>query len=104
MVEQGGGHLGIAEHRRPFGEGEFVRGGALDRQAHAHAAGEGEELVGSQAFEEPSAGPFGCCRFFQVGLAPAPRVVGKINASPINALRWRAIGGADRDNSQSSAR
>jgi hypothetical protein len=25
-------------------------------------------------------------------------------ASPINALRWRAIGGADRDNSQSSAR
>ena len=33
---------------------KFVRGGALDRQAHAHAAGEGEELVGSQAFEEPS--------------------------------------------------
>ena len=33
---------------------EFVRGGALDRQAHAHAAGEGEELIGSQAFEEPS--------------------------------------------------
>ena len=33
---------------------EFVRGGALDRQAHPHAAGEGEELIGSQAFEEPS--------------------------------------------------
>ena len=33
---------------------KFVRGGALDRQAHPHAAGEGEELVGSQAFEEPS--------------------------------------------------
>src|SRR5208337_158575 len=37
---------------------------------------------------------------FQVGLGPAPRVVGKLNASPINALRWRAIGGADRENSQ----
>ena len=33
---------------------EFVRGGALDRQAHPHAAGEREELLGSQAFEEPT--------------------------------------------------
>ena len=45
-------------------------------------------------------GPSGCYCFFQVGLAPAPRVVGKLNASPINALRWRAIGGPDRENSQ----
>ena len=37
----------------------------------------------------------------QVGLAPAPHVVGKRNASPINALRWRAIGGADWELSQS---
>jgi hypothetical protein len=36
---------------------KFIRAGALEREAHPHAAGEGKELVGSQALgEAPIAG------------------------------------------------
>ena len=37
----------------------------------------------------------------QLPPALAPRSDGRLNTSPINALRWRTIGGADRGLSQS---
>jgi hypothetical protein len=40
-IEQRGGHLGVAEHARPFAEGEI--GGDDDRGAFVEAADEMEE-------------------------------------------------------------
>ena len=42
-VEQGGGHLGIAEHRRPFAEGQIGRDD--DRGAFVEPADEMEEQL-----------------------------------------------------------
>jgi hypothetical protein len=42
--------------------------------------------------------------FFKVGLALAPHDAGTLNASPINALRLRVIGGSRSGNSQTSAK
>src|SRR5271166_6974196 len=48
-VEQGGGHLGVAEHRRPFGEGEI--GGDDDRRPLVEPAYQVEQQLAARLGE-----------------------------------------------------
>src|SRR5208283_1595754 len=48
-IEQGGGHLGVAEHRRPFGEGEV--GGDDDRRPLVEPAYQVEQQLAARLGE-----------------------------------------------------